>query len=78
MRKYLVTLTELKHYIVETENEDWSPEDLAREFLVHDGNQVMNIELAGYGPKTLDVVEMTTPEEHFYDEMDDDDTWEQN
>lgn len=79
MREFLVTMKETKFYLVATENDDWTPDDLANEFLAHDGNHVMQIRLAGTGEREMEVVEMGDPDTHFYGpEGDLEDPWEEN
>jgi hypothetical protein len=68
MRTFLVSMIEAKYYLVETENDHISPEEMADEFLAHDGNHVMNIKLAGKAIPEMDVIELGNPTDHFFND----------
>lgn len=61
MRTFLVSMLEVKYYIVETDNEAITPEEMAEEFVAHDGNHVMHIKMAGKGIPEMDVIELDDP-----------------
>jgi hypothetical protein len=69
-------MRETKFYIVETDNDDFTPADMADEFLAHDGERLAKIVLAGTGEREMEVTELGLPEEHFYG--DDDEPWLDN
>lgn len=75
MRSFLVSLKEIKYYIVEADNDELTPADMADEFLATDGEHLARIVLAGTGGRELEVTELGLPEEHFYG---DDESWENN
>lgn len=70
MRQFVVTMKETKFYIVHTDNDDMTPEDMASEFLGCDEERTMQIVLAGTGERELEVVELCDPNEHFYGDDD--------
>ena len=59
-------MKETKFYIVQTDNDDLTPQDMASEWLGSDGERTMQIVLAGKGERELEVVEIGDPTEHFY------------
>jgi len=67
MRTFLVSLLEVKYYIVETDNDAITPEEMAEEFVAHDGNHVMHIKLAGKAIPEMDVIELGDPNLVFED-----------
>ena len=79
MRTFLVSMTETKFYIVETDNDDITPDQMAEDFVTHDGNHVMQMTLAGTGIPEMEVVEMGPPSQHFKGPDDlDDNIWDIN
>lgn len=73
-------MTETKHYIVEMDDEDITPDQVADEFLAHDGNTVMQMTLAGTEVPEMAVTELGHPSHMFKDptDEDDDDIWDMN
>jgi hypothetical protein len=63
MRQFLVAVTETKYYLVETDNDNVTPEELANDFIAFDESQGMiHIVKTSMSPQTIEISEMSTPE----------------
>ena len=61
-------MIEAKYYLVETDNDAITPDEMADEFLAHEGNHIMSIKLAGKAIPEMDVIELGDPTDHFFND----------